>query len=421
MRVSPRARPVADAPVDALLARSDELAAQWVSALILGRPLARIAELSLDGFAREAPALCAEVSRALSSEVELDQLARGHGGGGREPGDWAGRLVPIAGASDPRSLLEAVEALRGVIWEAVFEELRAPTGRVVAELADRLAYVCATVLTAALSAMSGGDAVAEVLERPRAVEVPQQSVDGVHAGSAFQAAPVGLWRGVLIDEHEGAAAPSADGRALRPEPSRAEPPRTEGNEAESAAPWEPQAGANAPIEIRDERAEDGSAAWIQSIEQQLERHAHDQLPFAVLLVDLGDPERLRRAAHPGGVESLMSQVEDVLARELHLDAAKSPVGRDWPLGSFTCERPGRYWLIVTETDVTAARRLAEWLVRAIRPLTAARWPRLEVTVGAAVCPDDGHDAAALAARAEIGVYAARAAGRSIAPVDEPAQ
>ena len=64
--------------------------------------------------------------------------------------------------------------------------------------------------------------------------------------------------------------------------------------------------------IRDERREEGPAAWIGSIGRQLERFAQDELPFAVLLVDLGDVERLRRAALPAGLSSLARQVEHAL-------------------------------------------------------------------------------------------------------------
>jgi hypothetical protein len=173
------------------------------------------------------------------------------------------------------------------------------------------------------------------------------------------------------------------------------------------------------IEVRDERGEEGPAAWIRSIGRQLERFEQDRLPFAVLLIGLGEEERLRRAALPGGVSSLTSRVERVLAQELRrIGDASSTAGR--PAGSLTCERPGRYWLVVPATDAFAARRLAEWLVRTIGPLASHRWAPLEVTVGTAVCPDDGRDAAALAAHADVGLYTARAAGRSTVPADESA-
>jgi predicted signal transduction protein with EAL and GGDEF domain len=45
---------------------------------------------------------------------------------------------------------------------------------------------------------------------------------------------------------------------------------------------------------------------------------------------------------------------------------------------------------------------------------------VELALGAAVCPDDGRDAATLAAHADIELYAARQAARMGAPVDERA-
>ena len=103
------------------------------------------------------------------------------------------------------------------------------------------------------------------------------------------------------------------------------------------------------IEIRDVRGEDGAAAWIGSIGHRLERHAQDSSPFAVLLVEVVDIERLRRAEPAGEVSRLTSQVQDALARGLR------------PADSLTRERPGRYWLLAPQTDVsrrTAAGRAA---------------------------------------------------------------
>jgi hypothetical protein len=155
---APRARPVADAPVDAMLARTDELARRWAIALIVARPLGQMAEVPLEELAREAPALCAQIVRALASDPELARLAAG-----REPGFADGslqvsRLGGLARAPDPRDAVEEVEALRGVLWEALLEELRPspsgslpPTARLVGDLADRLAHACATALAAMLT------------------------------------------------------------------------------------------------------------------------------------------------------------------------------------------------------------------------------------------------------------------------------
>src|SRR5947208_8063080 len=74
MNGTPRARAVADAPVESLLERADELARRWAVALIVELPLQRIGEIPLDGFAREAPPLCAQFVRALQSDAELARL-----------------------------------------------------------------------------------------------------------------------------------------------------------------------------------------------------------------------------------------------------------------------------------------------------------------------------------------------------------
>ncbi len=53
--------------------------------------------------------------------------------------------------SEASSLVDAVEALRGVCWNAVLCELYEPSARQVGDLANRLAYVCARLLAAALA------------------------------------------------------------------------------------------------------------------------------------------------------------------------------------------------------------------------------------------------------------------------------
>src|SRR5205085_10133688 len=55
-------------------ARADELARRWAVALIVSLPLDRIGEIPLQSFAREAPALCAQVVRALVSDAELERI-----------------------------------------------------------------------------------------------------------------------------------------------------------------------------------------------------------------------------------------------------------------------------------------------------------------------------------------------------------
>jgi hypothetical protein len=321
----------------------------------------------------------------------------------------------IAGARDARSAVEAAEALRGVMWEALLEELRAPSARLVADLSDRLAHVCATLLAAAITEIAVGGPVTSAGPREREPEDSVRVVSEPDTAPAPLTTPVARQEGVLIDEREEAPATPRGGDSRQPLPPSAQRPRRR------PFPWESsRAASEASIAIRDERGEEGPAAWIRSIGRQLERFAQDGRPFAVLLVDLGDLERSTSAGLTGGPSTATSLVERLLSQQLHRYAGTSEEDRGGPAGSLTCERPGRYWLLVADTDAIVAGRLAKSLVGAIRPLTASRWPWLEVMVGTAVCPDDGRDAAALAACADMGIYAARTAARSTPSVDEPA-
>jgi hypothetical protein len=449
---------VAEAPIGALLARVDELARRWAIALILERPLERMAEVRLEMVAHEAPALCAQIIRSLESDTELERLAGGDAGDGRGDPSPARRLVALAGTGEAPAaveIVEAVELLRGVLWEALLEELRWPISdrsraRQAADLADRLASVCAAALAAAVAAAEGGEEA-----------VPPQSERTAHgqAGGAAgepRRSPAAQRGAILIDEREQAdTAPAGSGDTaprspaveqgqVRPRPWDASARKAVTTTAASAAlapgtgaevvdepdgpvaPDRPLApdgivapdGIEAPdgivapagIEVRDERGEEGPAAWIGSIGRQLERFERDQLPFAVVLVELSDSERLRRTALPGAMSSLTSRIERALTEELQRIGGQRAQRRGWSDGALSCERPGRYWLLAPETDAVAARRLAEWVVHTIGPLAGPRWAPLEVLVGIAVCPDDGREAAELAAHADLGLYALRPAG-----------
>lgn len=168
----------------------------------------------------------------------------------------------------------------------------------------------------------------------------------------------------------------------------------------------------AEIEIRDERGEEGPGAWIGSIGAQLDRYAEDRVPFAVLLVEVLEIERLRQQETPEELARLVVALERALAEQLRE-----------PGGTLTRERPGRCWLTAPRTDRPGAEALAGRLAAAVASLVGRRGAALEVEIGTAVCPQDGLKAAALAAHADIGLYAARTAARGGAsrratPVDE---
>jgi hypothetical protein len=161
-----RARPVADAPVAALLERGEELARRWAIALIVERPLAEMPEVPLEDLAREAPGVCTQVVRAYDSEAELARIAASESSRGRAGAAPTVRL----GAHDARATVEHIEALRGVIWEATLAELDDPPARQVAEISDRLAFVCATLLAAALGEGTALSPQEETVQAPARVQ-----------------------------------------------------------------------------------------------------------------------------------------------------------------------------------------------------------------------------------------------------------
>jgi hypothetical protein len=161
------------------------------------------------------------------------------------------------------------------------------------------------------------------------------------------------------------------------------------------------------IAIHDVRREEGAAAWISSVGRMLVRHSQDHLPFAVLLIEIVDVAHLERSETPHDLHGIVAQVEHALGLGMR---ASDELSR---------ETLGRYWLLTPETNGTGARMLAERLAHLVRSSATHRGVPMEVAIGIAVCPEDGTEAPMLAARADLGVYSARATGRSIARTEPP--
>lgn len=233
------ARPVADAPVAALVAEPDALARDWLVALLARAPLTAAASVPVADLAREAPALCAAMLRALGSDAELQRL-----GADGDLAGLAGRGGALAGATEPAAVVEAIETLRGVLWSALVAELRRPEPGLVADLADRLAAVAAVVAAASLRAV---------------------------------AAPAPLAR------------PVSDPPAREPLHVVEDPPRWDPTDAVRTVQ---QAAGDAEPHVRDlrPRIQDGSAA--EHVADRVSDHLVDRRSLAVLLVELDGVERL---------------------------------------------------------------------------------------------------------------------------------
>ncbi len=362
--VPPRARPLAELAFDGPLDRVGELSRGWAVALITERPAESIGEVALEDLARESPVLLSALLRALRSDEELAQLVEG----GRSGSSPATRIPVLAGAAGPVAVVAAVEALRGVVWDGLVDEFgylaSEPTrARRLTDLADRLAAVCAAMLPAALEGLEAPAEPVVQAPAPAPSAAPAHGDTPAGAGASPRARP----RVVIVDER---AAPETQSPEESPSGRLADPVMAEPELASE-------------IQIRDERGDEGPAAWTRSIGHQLERFEQDRASFAVLLVEIR-----------GAPASSWDPVEELISAELRA-------------GTMTRERAGRYWLLSPGTDRLGAAALAARLTRSLEELVRARGMELSVAVGTAVCPEDGRRASALAAHADVGLYAAR--------------
>jgi hypothetical protein len=239
------ARPVADAPVDALVARAEELARRWAISLVAARPLSQMTGVPLDELAREAPELCAQLVRALGSDAELARMLEPPAS--REPGGAGGvdaLAAWIAPAGDVTSAVRDVEALRGVVWDATLGELSEPSARQVADLSDRLAFTCASLLGAVLARNAPAGGGAGVAQAPGG---PERAGREQVLYTSPQSSPSGR-RAVLIDERgEARSVPARAGAAPPPTGDRVAEPSFAGARAERQA-TSPEPAGTAPTQ-----------------------------------------------------------------------------------------------------------------------------------------------------------------------------
>jgi GGDEF domain-containing protein len=175
-----RARPVTDAPIDALCSRLDDLAKGWLVALIEQAPLDQASAIHTGDLASNGPRVCEAVLRALVDDVALRRI---------EPGGALEQLVSetgeLAGAEDAEGAVRAVGTLQAVIWSALRDALSDPNPDQVAELAERLALVTEQVR---------GATVRGYIESTPQWEAPEPS------GAIDQPTDDALWMRALDEE-----------------------------------------------------------------------------------------------------------------------------------------------------------------------------------------------------------------------------
>jgi GGDEF domain-containing protein len=186
--------------------------------------------------------------------------------------------------------------------------------------------------------------------------------------------------------------------AAAPPAATAPPP------AGALTPTEPPSFAAGPeVVIHDARHhDDGHEPWRAPIERRLERQLQDGRPFAVLAMEIDDLDRLLAAATGREVVEAIEAAERAICGELR------------PADMLVRERLGRYWLTAPETDVASGRALGQRLADAVSTAAFHHGAPLAMSIGLAVAPDDAIDADMLAAHADEGLFAARAAGVRLA-------
>jgi hypothetical protein len=373
-----RARPVADAPIDALLSRSEDLAKGWLLALLEGAPLADAPQILATELTRDGPRVCDAMLRAIADDTDQRRLEPG---GALAP--LVARVGELAGASGAAGTSYAVDALQGVVWAALRSELRDPDPDLVSGLAERLAQVSELMRAAALRQVE--DSSTGVSRTPGLSAAPEPpGASGQGPGGADPAASQ------ASSAPEGSSAPSAPPLPDEPEVvPRPAPPRSWGD-AEPTSP--------AP-----------EALWVSALEDEILRTG--DLPLSLLLAELEDAERMLVVeTDPRGVATF-----GVFAQ-----AVRGVVRRQDIL---VAESESRAWIIARETGRGGAQALGARISAAVREGAPWRGAPMVASIGVAVLGEDGRTSSELIDSAEESRFAAAANGVDlirVVPDERPA-
>jgi GGDEF domain-containing protein len=184
--------------------------------------------------------------------------------------------------------------------------------------------------------------------------------------------------------------------SLATAPAKLEPPP-------APAPAPPLRAPEPEVVIHDARSTgEVSEPWRAPIERRLERQLQDGRPFSVLAMEIDDLDRLLASATGREVVEAIEAAERAICGVLR------------PADMLVRERLGRYWLTAPETDLPSGRTLGQRLADAVTAGASHHGVPLTMSIGLAVAPDDALDAEMLAAHADEGLFAARAAGVRLA-------
>jgi GGDEF domain-containing protein len=357
-----RARPVADAPIDALLSRSEDLAKGWLLALLEQAPLDDAPAILATDLTREGPRVCDAVLRAIADDADLRRL---------EPGGVLTALVArvgeLAGATAPAAVSRAIDALVGVIWAAVRDELRGADADLVVELTERLALIGELVRSAAL---------AQSAPAPVSPAPPGPSIAPPPPVATTRPSPP--------------PTPAQDPDAAPPPPASAPPPPTQ-------RAWP---GISDPPTLDPSRS-----LWVGALEDEIVRSAG--APLSLLLAELEDAERVTAV-------ELRAEARATFTR--FAGAVRSAVRRQDIL---VCESDARAWIIARDTARDGAYALGERIAAAVTASEPWQGAPLVASVGVAVFGEDGRTSSELIEAAEEARFAAAAGGVEVLGTEEP--
>jgi diguanylate cyclase (GGDEF)-like protein len=157
--------------------------------------------------------------------------------------------------------------------------------------------------------------------------------------------------------------------------------------------------------IRAARAGD-APLWVEALERQLADGSRSGRRFALLLVELDSAERLRMAGADVAADAFARVGRAVREHVRRADVVAH-------------EDDGRVWVIAGDTGRGGASALALRIADAVEAAASLHGAALTASIGIAVYPDDGREAATLTAQAEEGMYTARAAGTRVGGGPEP--
>jgi GGDEF domain-containing protein len=395
---------VADAPVDALLVRAEDLAKGWLLALIEQVALDEMPSILAADLARDGPRLCDALVRALADDTDLRRLQLG---GALEP--LAATVGELTGANGLEATERAIDALSAVLWSAIRAELGDPSPDQIAELAERLMRVMEEVRAAAWRRVDS--------RREGGAAAPPYSPPLAPAPAPAAARPSVPTRPSVPIRSPALTPPSVPTRAPGPPPPAAQPraPAPTGPPAAAAAPPAvgppPSVGPPpAPAAARPATAAPspaGGPLWLGALEDEVDRSRRTGSPLSLLLAELDDAERMMQIEDQSAADSIFGSFAQ---------SVRSAVRRQ---DTLACETDTRAWIIARDTGRVGAHALALRIAAALQETPTWRGAPLAVSVGIAVLGQDGRDSTDLVEAAEEARFSAQASGITVARIEAP--